>query len=224
MIAKLGSEKALQDAIRCGDVVEIQEIFGWTLKKQTTFSLFLFIVFSILIFFKQVVFFQSKIAKQIQERKKLLCVAGNLCVSNLWHGGKLWDAKGSCGFEDRRGSWRSSRFLYQLGTTVGLRSFWRSFPIDVSAAQECPAGTGGYWNQELWNSSIDLCKFIGQCFWWWLCSFASWVFAEDRRCSLMVVKSERAMQLGFFYSCLKMLIDLRVFKNTRCFLILDLKL
>ena len=28
MIGKLGSEKALQDAIRCGDVVEIQEIFG----------------------------------------------------------------------------------------------------------------------------------------------------------------------------------------------------
>ena len=34
MIGKLGSEKALQDAIRCGDVVEIQEIFGWTLKRN----------------------------------------------------------------------------------------------------------------------------------------------------------------------------------------------
>jgi len=28
MVAKLGSEKALMDAIRCGDVVEVQEIFG----------------------------------------------------------------------------------------------------------------------------------------------------------------------------------------------------
>ncbi len=28
MVAKLGNEQALMDAIRCGDVVEVQEIFG----------------------------------------------------------------------------------------------------------------------------------------------------------------------------------------------------